>query len=152
MQRHELSARPGSTTMSLRCYATFIGCVRQSKSRTETGCSGVSLPARPRPVVPLDRTTACGRCGFKTATAVCVHDGTGSAQDATLNNRRPCVFGRGRTRLEQSTTSCHAVPITADFQAETENRTLCAVLFCMTPNRHQLIAVAAVAYSLYYVS
>ena len=145
MQRHDLSAESASHFAVTR--PPLVACARAN--RVPTGCSGVSLPARPRPVVPLDRTTACGRCGFQTATAVCVHDGTGSAQDATLNNRRPCVSGRGRTRLEQSTTSCHAVPITADFQAETENRTLCAVLFCMTPNRHQLIAAAAVAFCVF---
>ena len=58
------------------CHSAFTrpslaACTRTN--RVPTGCSGLSLPARPCSVVPLDRAPACGRRGFQTATAVCIH-------------------------------------------------------------------------------
>src|SRR5664279_2190839 len=64
-------------------------------------------------------------------TTSAVVDGTGSAQNAALDNRRPRVFCR--ISVEQSTTGCYAVAIITDLQEETENRTLSALLLLLTP-------------------
>ena len=82
------------------------------------------------------------------AAAVCIHNGTDSAQNAALDNRRPRVSCRGCTCVEQSTAGCYAVAIITDLQEETENRTLFALLLRRLIS-HLLIAAAFFAYSLF---
>ena len=57
-----------------------------------------------------------------------VNDGTGCAQDESVNNRRPCVSSCGRTRVEQSATGRYSVIFAVDFEKETENGTVFALL------------------------
>src|SRR5664279_4076592 len=110
MQRLDSFSQLGSTITSLRCCATFIGCAPEA-NHVPSGGLGFSLPARSRSIVSLDRATARERLGFEAAAAVGVHDGTGGAQNAALDNRRPRVSCRGCTCVEQSTAGSYAVAI-----------------------------------------
>jgi hypothetical protein len=75
--------------------------------------------------------------GFRSTPAVSVNDGTGCAQDESVNNRRPCVSNRGRTRVEQSVAGRYSVIFAVDYQKETENGTVhCAPI----PTSNRIIA------------
>src|SRR5664279_752875 len=114
--RHSAAARP-----------SLVAC--PGANRVPSGGLGFSLPARSCSIVSFDRAPARERLGFEAAAAVGVYDGTGSSQDAALDNRRPCVSCRGCTCVEQSTAGCYAVAIITDLQEETENQTLSALIF-----------------------
>src|SRR5664279_2316410 len=113
--RHSAAARPSLVA-------------RPGANRVPSGGLGFSLPARSCSIVSFDRAPARERLGFEAAAAVGVHDGTGSSQDAALDNRRPRVSCRGCTCVEQSIAGCYAVAIISDLQEETENRTLSTLL------------------------
>src|SRR5664279_2333113 len=125
--RHECSGSTRFLTSEVRsrhsaaARSPLVAC--PGANRVPSGGLDFSLPAWSCSIVSFDRAPARERLGLEAAAAVGVHDGTGSSQDAALDNRRPCVSCRGCTYVEQSIAGCYAVAIITDLQEETENRT-----------------------------
>ena len=130
--RHECSRETGFLHLEVWSRDSAIArpslVARIAENRIPSGGAGVPLSTWYGSIVPVIWAPARVWRRSRSGPAVYVNDGTGCAQNESVNIRRPCVSSCGHTRVEQCVAGCYPVIVAVDFQREIENWTLFALL------------------------
>jgi len=108
---HIFYSQSQNMTIKFRGYVNFTGCTMHIEYRVavlDSHCQHGWPNVTPSSIHRRIQTTA----------SICLYNVIGSAEDASSDNRRPCVSHCGFARLEYSFASCYDVEITVILQAE----------------------------------